>query len=196
MQKDNFKDKISQFIILSKSTNDDNIIRSEYLKLVKEFHPDVNKNIDNVTANEYMIIINYVYENLLFNKCDFTLIQNDEYDKYKINGKYCFINEFGIKEYISDKILFVYKLGKLEYAKANTIMLTKPTYTGGKEKTGYEIIGYLYKACKYFKDVIKMDKNSNWGRNALVNLHYAFRMNEHITRGLNISDSKEIIEII
>ena len=99
------------------------------------------------------------------------------------------------KQYISDKILFVYKLGKLEYNKANTIMLENPTYTGNKEKTGYEIIGHLYKAYKYFKDVIKMDKNGNWGKEALINLHYAYKMNEHITRGLQTNNGKELIKI-
>jgi hypothetical protein len=195
MEKDNFKEKINQYIKLSRISNDHNTIKSEYIKMVKEFHPDVNKNIDNVTANEYMIIINYVFENLMNKKYDLNLFQNDEYDKYKINGKYCFLNEYGIKEYISDKALFVFKLGKLEYAKANKIMLTKPSYTGNKEKTGYEIIGHLYNAYKYFKDVIKMDRNGNWGKNAIINLYYAFKMNENITRGLKINNSKEMVKI-
>jgi len=194
MNDNNFKEKIDQFIKLSQSVNN-NTIKSEYIKLVKEFHPDVNKNIENEIANEYMIIVNYVYENLIHNKINLKLLKENEYDKYLDNEKYIFINEFGIKEYISDKILFVYKLGNLEYKIASTIMLENPTYTGNKEKTGYEIIGHLYKAYKYFKDVIKMDKNGNWGKNALVNLHYAFKMNEHITRGLQINNGKELIEI-
>ena len=74
-------------------------------------------------------------------------------------------------------------------------MLENPTYTGNKEKTGYEIIGHLYKAYKYFKDVINMDKNGNWGKEASINLHYAYKMNEHITRGLQINSGKELIEM-
>ncbi|MCL2272554.1 MAG: J domain-containing protein [Treponema sp.] len=194
MGKDNFKEKLNQFINQSQNTYNSNI-KSEYLKLVKEFHPDINKEIKNETANEYMIIINYVYENLINKKTGFKLLKEDEYEKQKINGKYCFINEFGIKEYISEKVLFVFKLGKLEYTKATTIMLENPVYTGNKEKTGYEIIGHLYRAYKYFKDVIKMDRNGNWGKNALINLHYAFKMNEHITRGLQISNEKELANI-
>jgi len=196
MKDNNFKEKLDQFIKLSQSVNDNKTIKSEYLKLVKEFHPDVNKNIENEVANEYMIIVNYVYENLMNNKNNFKLLKENEYDKYLDNGKYIYINEFGIKEYITDKILFVYKLGKLEYNKANTIMLENPSYTGNKEKTGYEIIGHLYKAYKYFKDVIKMDKNGNWGKEALINLHYAYKMNEHITRGLQTNNGKEIIVLI
>jgi len=194
MGKDNFKEKLNQFINQSQDTGNGNI-KSEYLKLVKEFHPDINKEIKNETANEYMIIINYVYENLINKKKGFKLFKEDEYEKQKINGKYCFINEFGIKEYISEKVLFIFKLGKLEYTKATTIMLENPVYTGNKEKTGYEIIGHLYRAYKYFKDVIKMDRNGNWGKNALINLHYAFKMNDHITRGLQISNEKELANI-
>jgi len=195
MEENNFKQKLDQFIKYSQNVNDNSLIKNEYLKLVKEFHPDINKNDSNELANEYMIIINYVYENLIHNKNNFTLIKEDEYEKYKINGKYIFVNEYNIKESISDKILFIYKLGMLEYNKARIIMLDNPSYNGNKEKTGYEIIGHLYKAYKYFKDVIKTDKNGNWGKNALLNLHYAFKLNENITRGLKISNERALMEI-
>jgi hypothetical protein len=191
----NFKEKINHFINISQNMDDSSLIKREYLKLVKEFHPDTNRNINIEVANEYMIVINYVYEQLIHNKKDIQLVQKDEYEKNKINGRYCFMNEFGVKEYISDKILYVYKLGKLEYAKALTIMLKNPSYNGNKEKTGYEIIGHLYKAYKYYKEVIKIDRNGNWGREAVLNLHYAYEMNEHITRGLKTSDEKGIIKI-
>jgi len=191
----NFKVKINAFICFSKNTNDNSAIKSEYLKLVKEFHPDINNYLGKETANEYMIIINYIYEQLTYNKASFQNIQTDEYEKNRINGKYCFTNEFGIKEHISDKVLYVYKLGRLEYSKAYMIMLNNPSYGVNKEETGYKIIEHLYKAYKYFKDVIKMDKTGNWGKGAKLNLHYAYEMNEHITRGLKTKNVKEIIEI-
>ena len=62
MEENNFKQKLDQFIKYSKNINDNSLIKNEYLKLVKEFHPDINKNDSNELANEYMIIINYVYE--------------------------------------------------------------------------------------------------------------------------------------
>ena len=189
-----FKNRIINFINNSQNTTDNNCIKSEYLGLVKEFHPDINKNLDKETTHEYMIIINYVYNQLLYNKKTFKFIDKNEYEKYLINGKYCFTNEFGIKEYISDKILFIYKLGRLEYSKAYMIMHNNPSINGNKEKTGYEIIEHLYKAFKYYKDVIKLDKNGNWGKEAKINLYYAYEMNEHITRGLKINNEKEIME--
>jgi hypothetical protein len=192
---DNFKERINNFMNISQNTDDKNIMKLEYLKLVKEFHPDANKDINKETANEYMIIINYLYEQLLHNKNNVQLTKKEEYEKNKVDGKYCFVNEFGVKEYISDKVLYVYKLGKLEYNIALAIMLNNPSYTGNKEKTGYEIIGHLYKAYKYYKDVIKMDKEGNWKRVAILNLHYAYKMNEHITRGLKISNEKGMIKI-
>ena len=188
-----FKEKISNFISFSQNTNDNNSIKSEYLKLVKEFHPDINNELNEETANEYMIILNYTYEQLINNRNDLHNVRTDEYEKNKINGKYCFTNEFGIKEYISDKVLYVYKLGRLEYSKANMIMLNNPSYGVNKEETGYIIIEHLYKAYKYFKDVIKMDKTGNWGKEAKLNLHYAYEMNEHITRGLKTNDVKDVI---
>jgi DnaJ-class molecular chaperone len=57
MESNNFKEKLDQFIKSSQNVNDNKIIKSEYLKLVKEFHPNVNKNIENEIANEYMINI-------------------------------------------------------------------------------------------------------------------------------------------
>ena len=195
MEENNFKQKLDQFIKYSQNVNDNSLIKNEYFKLVKEFHPDINKNDSNELANEYMIIINYAYENLIHNRNNFTLIKEDEYEKYKNNGKYIFVNEYNIKESISDKILFIYKLGMLEYNKARIIMLDNPSYNGNKEKTGYEIIGHLYKAYKYFKDVIRMDNNGNWGKNALLNLHYAYKLNENITRGLKISNERALMEI-
>jgi hypothetical protein len=187
-----FREKINSFIGCSQ---DKNKIRTEYLKLIKEFHPDTNKELDNEIANEYMIIINYTYEQLIHNKNNLQQSQMDEYEKNKINGKYCFINEFGIKEFISDKILYIYKLGRLEYSKAYIIMHNNPSFLGNKEETGYEIMEHLYKAYKYFKDVIKMDKTGSWVEQAKSNLYYAFKMNEHITKGLKITEEKRIIEI-
>ena len=191
-EESDFRKKISDFIGFSQSINDKNTIKHEYLKLVKEFHPDANKKLSKKTASEYMIIINYTYEQLLHNKNNFKPIKTDEYEKNKVDGKYCFINEFGAKEFISDKIYYIYKLGRLEFFKAYKIMHHNPSYKGNKEKTGYEIIGHLYKAYKYYKDVIKMDKTGNWGKGALLHLHYAFKMNEHITRGLSTSSEKAL----
>ena len=142
-----------------------------------------------------MIIINYTYEQLIYNKGNFKKIKTDEYENNKIDGKYCFINEYGVKELISDKIYYAYKLGRLEFFKAYTIMHRNPSFKGNKEKTGYEIIGHLYKAYKYYKDVIKMDKAGNWAKGALLHLRYAFKMNENITRGLSTSSEKGLTVI-
>jgi len=195
MASDGFREKLDRFIKTSQCTDDNSIVKAEYIKLVKEFHPDANNEIKSEKANEYMIIINYVYENLIHNRNNFKLVKDDEYEKFKINGKYCFINEFGIKENISDKVLFIYKMGMLEYSRAFLIMHEKPSYAGDKEKTGYEIIGHLYKAYKHYKEVIKLDKNGNWGKNALIQLHYAFKMNEHVTRGLHTSNERGIVPV-
>jgi curved DNA-binding protein CbpA len=178
---------------ISQNINDDAKTKSEYIKLVKEFHPDVNKKIENKLANEYMIIINYIYEQLI-NKKKIVLKSTDEYEKNKVNGKYCFINEDGIKEYLSDKTVYIYKLGKYEYDRA--LCKSMKPIEEDIEKEGYEIIGHLYKSYKYFKEVIKMDRDGMWGKAAKESLNKAYKMNERITRGLSKSDKKEITKII
>jgi hypothetical protein len=65
---DNFFDKLKDFIKFSQNSVSNTEIKNEYLKLVKEFHPDANKNIDFNLANEYMINLNYVYEHLINKK--------------------------------------------------------------------------------------------------------------------------------
>jgi hypothetical protein len=187
-----FSDKLKEFIVFAKNTNNNGEIKLKYLELVKIFHPDINNEVDKETSNENMILLNYVYEQLTKNKAKFKIANKDEYEKNKINGKYCLINEYGIKEYISDKVLYIYKLGFIEFRKAMTIMLENP---GNKEGTSYEIIGHLYKSYKYFKEVIRIDKDGNWGRESKVQLHYAYSMNEHITRGLTGSSEKGLMKI-
>jgi curved DNA-binding protein CbpA len=188
---ENFKQRINQFIHFSKNIDDNVKIKFEYIKLVKEFHPDVNKNIENKLANEYMVIINYIYEQLI-NKNKIVLNQTDKTEK--INGKYFFTNEDGIKEYISDKTIYIYKLGKYEYDMA--LRKCMHPSDGDNEKEGYEIIGHLYKSYKYFKEVIKMDKEGMWSKAAEESLTRAYEMNKRITRGLSKKDEKELMVII
>jgi curved DNA-binding protein CbpA len=188
---ENFRKRINQFIHSSKNIEDAIKIKSEYIKLVKEFHPDVNKNIENKLANEYMVIINYIYEQLI-NKKKIALNPGDK--KEKINGKYCFTNEEGIKEYISDKTVYIYKLGKYEYDMALRKCM-RPS-GGDNEKEGYEIIGHLYKSYQYFKEVIKMDKEGMWRKAAEESLNRAYEMNKRITRGLSKNDEKELMVML
>jgi curved DNA-binding protein CbpA len=193
MQKwdEKFRNEITQFI--NDFQHADNAkIKSGYLKLVKEFHPDVNKDIENKLANEYMIIINHVYEQLI-NEKKIVLKSIDEHEKNKVDGKYCFINEQGVKEYLSEKTVYFYKLGRKEYNSA--LIKTMEPIGNDIEKEGYEIIGHLYTSYKYFQEVIKMDKGGMWGRAAEDSLEKAYEMNRRITRGLSKNDKKELINI-
>jgi hypothetical protein len=79
--------KINEFIISSKSNNKKEF-KSIYLKLVKEYHPDKNNNIDKNTLNEYMVIINNIY-----NESEVKSEQIIARDKQN-DSKYFFINTF------------------------------------------------------------------------------------------------------
>jgi curved DNA-binding protein CbpA len=181
-----FKERINKFIVSAQNAGGAEI-KSEYIKLVKEFHPDVNRNTENSLANEYMVIINYIYEQLI-NKKTVELKPADEHGNRKVNGKYCFINEEGIKEFISDKTVYIYKLGKYEYDRA--VCKCMKDSKGNTDREGYEITAHLYKSYRYFKEVIKLDKEGIWGKAAWESLHRAYEMNKRITRGLSKNDEK------
>jgi hypothetical protein len=184
---EDFNETINQFIKYGQNNNNTDI-KSVYLKLVKSFHPDLNKKIDNKLANEYMIIINYIYDQLI-NRNKIELKVTEKYEKDKTNGKYCFINDYGKKEYIKDKEEYMYKLGLWEYQRTRYIFGANDYET---EKSGYEIIGHLYKCYKYCQETIKIDGDGMWGTAAKKLLEKAYILNERVTRGLNKSDSKEL----
>jgi curved DNA-binding protein CbpA len=188
-----FTDKIKKFIKFSQNNISNMEIKREYLKLVKEFHPDTNKNIEAKLANEYMITINYVYETLI-NKKELKININfeDEFENNKENGKYAFINDYGRKEYITEKALYIYKLGLLEYQQCYKILFHKSVFDGNKDESGYEIIEKLYKCYGYLNKVKEMDKDGIYGNMAETLLPKAYEMNERITRGLKTSNEKGI----
>ena len=190
---DNFSDKLRDFIEFSQNNVSHNEIKNKYLKLVKEYHPDTNKNIDFNLANEYMINLNYVYEHLINKKIIITKTE-DEYEKNMENGKYWFINDYGRKEYVREKPLYIYKLGLLEYQKCYKIMFYNSVFDGKGDESGYEIIKHLYECYILAQRVIKMDKGGVYGNMAEILIDNAYKMNESITKGLKKSNEKGIIK--
>jgi hypothetical protein len=188
-QKCSFSNRLEQFVQSSQKAISNEQIRKEYLNLVKEFHPDTNQKTETKTANECMILLNYVFERLMHRE-PINLIQKDTYEKDKINGKYCYINDYGRKEYVKEKALYIYKLGVLEYNKTYKIMWSNSVFDGRKEESGYEVIGHLYKCCRYLNEVIALDKDGQFANMARTFLPHAYEMNERITRGLKTSNEK------
>ena len=190
-----FKDRIKYFINFSRNNVSNMDIKKEYLKLVKEFHPDTNKNIEEKLANEYMVTINYIYETLI-NKRELRINVNfeDEFEKKKENGKYVFVNDYGRNEYITEKSLYIYKLGLLEYQQCYKILFNKSVFDGNRDESGYEIIEKLYKCYGYLNKVKEIDKDGMYGRMAEALLPRVYDMNERIARGLRISNEKGIVK--
>jgi DnaJ-class molecular chaperone len=58
-----FLKKINEFIISSQNNKKE--LKSAYLQLVKEYHPDKNNRLDKEILNEYMIIINNAYNEII-----------------------------------------------------------------------------------------------------------------------------------
>jgi uncharacterized protein YfaS (alpha-2-macroglobulin family) len=191
---DEFSGKLKEFIQFARNNASPDVIKNEYLKLVKAYHPDTNKNVDFDVAHEHMIHLNYVYEHLLHKKTLTTERKTeDEYEKNMENGKYVFINDYGRKEYITDKSLYIYKLGLLKYQRCYKIMFSNSVFEGKGDESGYRVIKNLYECYLLARRVIEMDKGGMYGNMARILIANAYKMNENITKGLKTSSEKGIV---
>jgi hypothetical protein len=187
---DKFSDRLKEFIKFSQNNATPGEIKNEYLKLVREYHPDTNKSVDFDLANEYMMNLNYVYEHLIHREVFVAKADDkaeDEYEKNMEDGKYWFINDYGRKEYVKERPLYIYKLGLLEYQKCHKIMFYNSVFDGKRDESGYEVIKHLYECCLLARRVIEMDKDGMYGNMARALIKNAYKMNESITRGLKTS---------
>ena len=191
----NFAADLKKLIEFSQSNASQSSLKNEYLKLVKIYHPDANKDIDSNTANEYMISLNYVYE-LLITKKTINLHVQDEYEENWENGRYWFINDLGVKEYVKDKALYIYKLGLLEYQKCSYVMFGNSVFEGKGNDSGYEVVKHLYRCAVLARKAIEMDKGGIYANMAKELLGKAYKMNERITRGLKTSSEKNIRAVL
>ena len=192
---DDFSGKLKEFIQFARGNPSPNAIKKEYLKLVKAYHPDTNKNMDFDAAHERMIHLNYVYEHLLHKKTPGNQRKTeDEYEKNMENGKYVFINDYGRKEYITDKALYIYKLGLLKYQRCYKIMFSNSVFEGKGDESGYEVIKNLYECYLLARRVMETDKDGVYGNMARILIDNAYKMNENITKGLKTSGGKGIMK--
>ena len=60
-----FLEEINEFINFAKNTPDKDTVKSKYFELVKKYHPDVNNERDKNILNEYIIIVNNIFEKII-----------------------------------------------------------------------------------------------------------------------------------
>ena len=118
-----FLREINEFIKYSNDMPDMETLKAKYLELAKKYHPDVNNRIDKNILNEYMVIINNIFEKIMSGK----IIRNDR-TNIKSNNDFDFntfcqllkkITVMGINKYtVNDRIfteyvnLLVLEIGK------------------------------------------------------------------------------------
>jgi len=179
---DSFKDDIKKFITIAHSIPKEEI-KKEYYTLVKKYHPDMYTN-NKTQYDKYMMILNHVYSNIKTNSKSESKIISDEYEKMKVNGKYKFINRDKKAEHVSDKSLFLYKMGLDKIFWSRDYLCTHPLSEGFGDEIVVEISQALYQAIKYLTDSIKIGKNNNWINEAKEKIQWAYEMNSRITKNL------------
>jgi hypothetical protein len=144
-----FLRKVNEFIASAKSNNKKEL-KSLYLKLVKEYHPDKNNKIDKNILHEYMVLINNTY-NEIEKKSERKKLKNKQ-----TNSKYFYINTFcqllsRIKTYCSTD-------GKTD----------DPEFGGNRDSIIKEISKYNQKAGESFSLLLPQKAANGKNNNAYV----------------------------
>lgn len=188
---DSFKDDIKNFISISQNISKEEI-KKEYYNLVKKYHPDMYTN-NKSQYDKYMMILNHLYSNIKTNSKTETKTASDEYEKMKVNGKYTFINRDKKPEHVSDKSLFLYKMGLDRIFWSRDYLCAHPLSEGFGDEIVIEISQTLYQAIKYLTESIKIGKNNNWINEAKEKIQWAYEMNSRITKNLfDINSNKAV----
>ena len=186
-------DWIESFRILQiEPTNDKKKIKIAYSKLLKKYNPEDYPDLFIKIQEAYETALKYsgnFSENTRnFNENNFSKNmyeeKSDEYEKMKVNGKYRFINRDKKAEHISDKSLFLYKMGLDKIFWSRDYLCAHPLSEGFGDEIVVEISQALYQAIKYLTDSIKIGKNNNWINEAKEKIQWAYEMNSRITKNL------------
>jgi curved DNA-binding protein CbpA len=206
-ERETFLRKINEFIIFSKN-NSPKELKSNYLRLVKEYHPDKNNKIDKEILNEYMIIINNTYNEIERKTKGIKLKDKTHGQKYFDINTFCQLletietiylirkerNDIRFDEY---RQLFLKKISgyNQQVGKAFSLMLSDETISGENFDTflsgiaGYEKIfnnAYIY--TEYYMKKTQKAANNNFDE-------YGKRSNEEI-KGATASIKKWFNELV
>lgn len=177
-----FKEDIYAFAALCKTAADEHVKKKAYYTLVKKYHPDMQGG-HRQEYDKYMMMVNHVYAAVKDKKeqesaCD------DIYEKMKINDKYCFVNRDKKKEYVSDKSLFLYKMGLDRIFFARDYICSHPLHFGYGEEIVFTASEALYQAINHLHNSLKIETSANWVSEAKEKIRWAYEMNNRITKSL------------
>jgi len=187
-----FKKDLQSFI---EEANQDTL-KSMYYTLLKKYHPDLNP-LDSQYYNNCTLILNHVYAEIINKPLqkNIKLSKKDEYDKFLINGTYTYKNRDNRTEKVTDKSLFLYKMGLDKILGARDFLCNHPLSDGYGSEILIKASEDLYLAIKYLNDSIKIGKNNNWLQEAKDKIEWAYRMNSRISKQL-INNHEKNLSII
>ena len=193
MHSDEFKNDIALLINEYKDKFDLNSTKRTYYTLVRKYHPDMNED-NKEQYDKCMMILNHVYSSIKINRQNNIDNQSiDEYEQMKTNGKYQFMNRDKKVERVSDKSLFLYKMGLDRIFWSRDYLCSHPMADGFGDEIVSTISEELYKAIKYLNASLEIGNDRNWIGEAKEKIGWAYEMNSRITKSMYNKEMKGIM---
>ena len=190
---DEFKSDLNRLINEHKDKNEYSSFKRLYYELVRKYHPDMNED-NKDQCDKCMMILNHIYSNMKKgskNSMDDAII--DEYEKSKIDGKYQFVNRDNRTERVSDKSLFLYKMGLDRILWSRDYLCSHPMSDGYGDEIISTVSEELYKAIRYLNASLEIGNDKNWKEEAIEKTRWAYEMNSRITKTMYNKEMKGIM---
>jgi len=193
MPSSEFKSDIALLINEHKDNSDIGSTKRLYYALVRKYHPDMNEH-DKEQYDHYMMVLNHVYSELKRKTETKTDNQvQDEYESMRIDGKYQVVNRDRKTERVSDKALFLFKMGLDRILWSGDFLCSHPMADGYGDEIVSAISEELYKAIKYLNASLEIGNDGNWIGEAKEKIRWAYKMNSRITKTMYNMEMKGIM---
>jgi hypothetical protein len=188
-----FKKELASLVELKKSDEPDEIIKKEYLRLIKKYHPDLNES-ENDYCGQCTLVINHVYSELKKTRPGSNKMNTkDKVDTYKTAKGYEFRNHKNQIVRETDKGIFLFKLGFHKLQEARDYLGEHPSVDGFGIEIVFKTSEMIFQGVEYLKECIKTSNDDMWKNEAAEQIKYAFDMNNRITRQVIDNESKGLI---
>ena len=195
-----FKEDYKEFIQFINNAKDDALVKEEYLKMAKKYHPDTAPSNCKSIYNEFMILINKAYSQGKTNVKEIK-IEKEEIKKSK-NRFYSFNDYYGKERKFSNYLDYLMLLGieeynsgllVLNYGNYEDLYIKHTKFIPNNKSFIYEAMQHFYNAAKCFNYIINENPEYIFISDAREQFEKVTRLNNDLSLNILKSNNKEII---